>query len=62
MRLDQFMKWCGWVSTGGEAKIHVQGGGVRVNGTIELRRGRRLIQGDEISFGANKASFDEIDS
>ena len=28
MKLDQFLKWMGWVSTGGEAKHRIQMGEV----------------------------------
>ncbi|MAF41747.1 MAG: hypothetical protein CL859_07810, partial [Cyanobium sp. ARS6] len=31
MRLDQFLKWQGWVGTGGEAKMLIQAGQVLVN-------------------------------
>ena len=48
MKLDQFLKWQGCVSTGGDAKHRVQRGDVRVNGVIETRRGRRLAQGDVV--------------
>ena len=48
MKLDQFLKFHGLVATGGEAKLRIQRGDVRVNGTIELRRGRQLAQGDAV--------------
>ena len=35
MKLDQYLKWKGWVFTGGEAKQRIQMGDVRVNGTVE---------------------------
>jgi ribosome-associated protein len=50
LRLDQFLKWQGVVGTGGEAKLRVQQGEVRVNGELELRRGRRLIAGDRVEL------------
>ncbi len=50
MKLDQFMKWKGWVSTGGEAKHAILAGKVSVNGSIEIRRGRQLNVGDQIAF------------
>ncbi len=59
MKLDQFLKWQGWVATGGEAKHFIQTGQVKVNGLIEKRRGRRLMCGDEISFGPHQASISE---
>ncbi|MCP9846435.1 MULTISPECIES: RNA-binding S4 domain-containing protein [unclassified Synechococcus] len=50
MRLDQFLKWQGVMATGGEAKLRVQNGEVRVNGAIELRRGRQLVAGDRVEW------------
>ena len=38
------------MATGGEAKLKVQNGEVRVNGTIELRRGRQLQAGDRAEW------------
>ncbi|MCS5704939.1 RNA-binding S4 domain-containing protein [Synechococcus sp. FGCU-3] len=50
MKLDQFLKWHGLVATGGEAKLRIQRGDVRVNGAIETRRGRQLALGDAVSL------------
>lgn len=50
MKLDQFLKWSALVSTGGEAKLRIQRGDVRVNGAIETRRGRQLHVGDVVSL------------
>jgi ribosome-associated protein len=49
IKLDQFLKLVGAVQTGGEAKLLIQAGEVRVNGAIETRRGRKLVEGDRIS-------------
>ena len=38
------------MSSGGESKIYIKSGKVRVNGDIELRRGRKLTYGDKILF------------
>lgn len=51
MQLDQFLKFHGLVGTGGEAKLLIQGGEVRVNGQIESRRGRKLQAGDQVELG-----------
>ena len=51
MKLDQFLKFMGVTSTGGQAKILIQGGQVQVNGLVEYRRGRKLSPGDEITVG-----------
>jgi ribosome-associated protein len=50
VKLDQYLKWQGLVSTGGEAKVRIQRGDVRVNGAIETRRGRRLASGDAVAI------------
>lgn len=47
--LDQFLKWSKVCATGGEAKIIIQDGQVKVNGVTETRRGRKLKAGDEVS-------------
>lgn len=49
IKLDQFLKLAGVVETGGEAKQLIQSGQVRVNGSIETRRGRKLYHGDVVT-------------
>ena len=46
--LGQFLKVASLVSSGGEAKMLVAEGSVRVNGETERRRGRKLIPGDVV--------------
>lgn len=46
--LDQFLKQCGIVSSGGQAKIAIQDGFVTVNGQLETRRGKKLSPGDVV--------------
>lgn len=48
IKLDQFLKFQGLVQTGGQAKLLIQSGEVRVNGTVETRRGRKLVKGDRV--------------
>jgi ribosome-associated protein len=48
IKLDQFLKWVGAAQTGGEAKLMIQCGEVKVNGTIDTRRGRKLVAGDSV--------------
>ena len=50
IRLDDWMKRQGWVGTGGEAKIRIQSGEVRVNGQVETRRRRQLTLGDRVRW------------
>ncbi len=61
MKLDQFLKWQGMVSTGGEAKYLIKTGQVLVNEAIETRRGRKLTSGDLICLGNIKLRFRECD-
>jgi ribosome-associated protein len=49
IKLDQFLKLMAIVQTGGEAKLLIQNGDVRVNGAVETRRGRKLVVGDRVS-------------
>jgi ribosome-associated protein len=48
IKLDQFLKVVGAVQTGGEAKLLIQDGQVKVNGQLETRRGRKLVKGDRV--------------
>ncbi len=50
--LDALLKATGLVSSGGAAKMLIVDGGVRVNNEKEIRRGRKLRIGDEVSVGA----------
>lgn len=50
IKLDQFLKVQRLVQSGGEAKVRIQAGEVRVNGEVETRRGRKLRQGDVVLF------------
>ena len=49
IKLDAFLKFCGAVGTGGEAKLRVAGGDVLVNGEICTMRGKKLRPGDTVA-------------
>lgn len=51
IKLDQFLKQMQVVSTGGQAKLMIQAGEVRVNDEVEPRRGRKLVTGDRVGVG-----------
>lgn len=53
IKLDSFLKWCGAVSQGSEAKIFIKEGMIKVNGEIETRRGRKLFKGYTVEFREN---------
>jgi ribosome-associated protein len=48
IKLDSFLKAVSAVASGGEAKILILEGMVRVNGEVERRRGRKLRPGDRV--------------
>jgi ribosome-associated protein len=48
IKLEQFLKLAQVVATGGQAKLLIQDGQVKVNGEVELRRGRKLRPGDSV--------------
>ena len=54
IKLDQFLKLEGMVSTGGEAKSLIQNEQVLVNGDIETRRGRKLQPGDVVELEGDR--------
>ena len=49
--LDALLKATGLAHGGGDAKAQIQAGGVRVNDETELRRGRKLRDGDRVQVG-----------
>ena len=62
MKLDQFLKWKGIVSTGGEAKYLINTGEVLGNGEVEIRRGRKLCSGDIVCLDKIQLMFRESDT
>lgn len=50
IKLDSFLKWAGAVSLGSEAKMYIQNGEIKVNGNVEVQRGKKLRKGDLIEF------------
>ncbi len=57
IRLGQLLKVANLASTGGEAKILIQAGEVKVNGCVELRRGRQLRPGDTVEVGGEQVKL-----
>ena len=50
IKLGQALKAAGAVDSGVEAKEVIQDGLVLVNGEVDTRRGRKLYEGDIVSF------------
>ena len=50
IKLGQALKAAGLVESGVEAKEVIQDGIVKVNGEVDTRRGKKLYDGDIVSF------------
>lgn len=50
IKLGQALKIAGVVEDGVEAKYAIQDGLVQVNGEVDQRRGRKVYEGDVITF------------
>lgn len=62
LRLDHFLKIEAESGTGGQAKLMIQSGEVKVNGEVETRRRRKLIVGDVVEIGGKQMRVKEIPS
>ena len=51
IRLDHFLKLAGIASTGGQAKMLIQGGQVQVNHHLDTRRSRKVYRSDTVTIG-----------
>ena len=60
IKLSSFLKYCGAVMTGGEAKQLVLSGQVMVNELFCAERGRKLRPGDIVSVGGRRFLVDNI--
>lgn len=54
IKLGQSLKKAGLVGSGVEAKEVIQNGEVEVNGEVDTRRGRKLYDGDRVSFNGEE--------
>ena len=50
IKLGQALKATGLVESGVDAKMVILDGQVKVNGTVELQRGKKLHAGDVVSY------------
>ena len=54
VELFKILKFEGMASTGGEAKMLVADGQVKVNGAKEIRKRKQIVAEDVIEFGGEK--------
>ena len=57
IRLGQLLKLANLVETGGGARGLLESGEVRVNGEVEIRRGRQLAVGDVVECGPERVTL-----
>lgn len=53
IKLGQALKASGLVESGVDAKYAVQDGFVKVNGQVEMQRGKKLVDGDVVEYNGN---------
>ena len=59
IKLGQALKASGLVESGVDAKFVIQDGMVKVNGQIEVQRGKKLYNGDIVEFEGNQIKIIE---
>lgn len=57
IKLGQALKAAGLVDSGLDAKMVIQDGMVKVNGEVEMRRGKKLYNGDVVEFDGETISI-----
>lgn len=63
IKLGQALKAAGFFQSGVEAKYVIEDGLVKVNGSVETRRGKKLKAGDKIEYNGEVIEIrDEIQS
>ena len=50
IKLGQALKAAGLTGSGVDAKFVIQDGQVRVNGQVEVQRGKKLVAGDVVEY------------
>ena len=59
IKLGQALKAASLVEDGVEAKLVIQDGLVKVNGETDTRRGRKLYDGDVVSFDGQEIRIEK---
>lgn len=59
INLDDYLKACGIVETGGQAKLIIQSGRVKLNGVVETRRRKKLVPGDVLLVDDQEFKIEE---
>lgn len=54
IKLGQALKLAGLVDSGVEAKEVITSGQVKVNGQVEIQRGKKIVDGDVVEFDGSQ--------
>ena len=54
IKLGQAIKAAGLVGSGADAKSEIMEGKVKVNGQIEIQRGKKLHKGDKVEYNGEQ--------
>ena len=58
IKLGQALKLAGLVESGVDAKYAIQDGLVKLNGEVEVQRGKKIYPGDTIEFQNNQVQIE----
>lgn len=58
IKLGQALKLAGLAESGVDAKYAIQDGLVKVNGEVEVQRGKKIYPGDTIEFQNNQVQIE----
>ena len=56
IKLGQLLKLAGLVDSGVDAKFIIVDGNVKVNGEVDVRRGRKVYPGDTVEYDGEKVT------
>ena len=60
VELYKILKFEGMTSSGGEAKLVIEQGLVKINGSVETRKRKKMVSGDIIEFNNDKIQLQLI--
>ncbi|MCI9572352.1 MAG: RNA-binding S4 domain-containing protein [Lachnospiraceae bacterium] len=58
IKLGQALKAANLVESGADAKAVIQEGLVMVNGEVDTRRGKKLVEGDIVEYNGNTVKIE----
>lgn len=59
IKLGQALKAAGLVESGVDAKFEIQDGLVKVNGQVETQRGKKLVDGDIVTYNKEQIRIEK---